>query len=48
MIREEYIHSDSSSEILNVAFEVHKIIGPGFVQTLAVPKSYSSKTISSE
>ena len=32
MIKEEYIHSDITSGILNVAFEVHKIIGPGFVE----------------
>ena len=32
MINEKYIHSDITSEILNVAFEVHKIIGPGFVE----------------
>jgi len=34
MIKEEYIHSDITSEILNVAFEVHKIIGPGFVESV--------------
>jgi GxxExxY protein len=32
MINEKYIHSDITAEILNVAFEVHKIIGPGFVE----------------
>lgn len=32
MIKEQYIHSDITSEILSVAFEVHKIIGPGFVE----------------
>ena len=34
MIKEEYIHSDITSGILNVAFEVHKIIGPGFVESV--------------
>ena len=34
MIKEEYIHSDITSEILNVAFEVHKIIDPGFVESV--------------
>lgn len=34
MIKEQYIHSDITSEILNVAFEVHKIIGPGFVESV--------------
>ena len=32
MINEKYIHSDITAEILNVAFEVHNIIGPGFVE----------------
>ena len=32
MIKEEYIHSDITAEILGVAFEVHKIIGTGFVE----------------
>lgn len=31
MINEKYIHADITSDILNVAFEVHKIIGPDFV-----------------
>jgi GxxExxY protein len=30
MIKEQYIHSEITSEILNIAFEVHRIIGPGF------------------
>ena len=34
MINEKYIHSDITAEILNVAFEVHKIIGPGFVEAV--------------
>ncbi len=34
MINEKYIHSDITAEILNVAFEVHKIIGPGFVESV--------------
>ena len=34
MTKEEYIHSDITSGILNVAFEVHKIIGPGFVESV--------------
>ena len=32
MINEKYIHSDITAEILTVAFEVHKIIGTGFVE----------------
>jgi len=32
MINEKYIHSDITAEILNIAFEVHKIVGPGFVE----------------
>ena len=32
MINEKYIHSDITAEILNVAFEVHKITGPGFAE----------------
>ena len=28
MINEKYIHSEIAAEVLNVAFEVHKIIGP--------------------
>ena len=34
MIKEQYIHSDITSEILSIAFEVHKIIGPGFVESV--------------
>lgn len=34
MIKEQYIYSDITSEILNVAFEVHKLIGPGFVESV--------------
>ncbi|HEX6845942.1 MAG TPA: GxxExxY protein [Chitinophagaceae bacterium] len=34
MIKEQYIHSDITSEILNIAFEVHKIIGPGFAESV--------------
>ena len=34
MINEKYIHSDITSEILNVVFEVHRIIGPGFVESV--------------
>lgn len=34
MIKEQYIHSEITSEILNVAFEVHKIIGPGFAESV--------------
>ena len=34
MIKEQYIHSDITAEILSVAFEVHKIIGPGFVESV--------------
>ena len=34
MIKEQYIHSDITSEILNIAFEVHKVIGPGFVESV--------------
>jgi GxxExxY protein len=34
MINDKYIHSDITAEILNVAFEVHKIIGPGFVESV--------------
>ena len=33
-IKEQYIHSDITSEILNIAFEVHKAIGPGFVESV--------------
>ena len=32
MINDKYIYSDITAEILNVAFEVHKIIGSGFVE----------------
>jgi len=34
MIKEQYIHSDVTAEILSVAFEVHKIIGSGFVESV--------------
>ena len=34
MINEKYIHSDITSEILNIAFEVHKTIGTGFVESV--------------
>ena len=34
MINEKYIHSDITAEILNVAFEVHKIIGSGFAESI--------------
>ena len=34
MINEKYIHSDITAELLNVAFEVHNIIGPGFVESV--------------
>lgn len=34
MIKEQYIHSNITSEILNIAFEVHKIIGPGFAESV--------------
>ena len=34
MIKEQYIHSEITSEILNIAFEVHRIIGPGFAESV--------------
>lgn len=34
MIKEQYIHSEITAEILNIAFEVHKVIGPGFVEAI--------------
>jgi len=34
MINDKYIHSDITAEIQNVAFEVHKIVGPGFVESV--------------
>jgi GxxExxY protein len=34
MIKEQYIHSDITAEILSMAFEVHKIIGSGFVESI--------------
>jgi len=34
MVNDKYIHSDITAEILNVAFEVHKIIGSGFVESV--------------
>ena len=33
-IKPEYIHSDITAEILSVAFEVHKILGTGFVESV--------------
>ncbi len=34
MIKEQYIHSDITAEILSIAFEVHKTIGSGFVESI--------------
>jgi GxxExxY protein len=34
MIKQEYIHSDITAEILGAAFEVHKTIGTGFVESV--------------
>ena len=34
MIKEQYIHSEITAEILSVAFEVHKTIGPGFMESV--------------
>ena len=34
MINDKYIHSEITAEILSVAFEVHKIIGSGFVESV--------------
>ena len=34
MIKEQYIHSDVTAEILSVAFEIHKTIGSGFVESV--------------
>jgi GxxExxY protein len=34
MIKEQYIHSDITAEILSMAFEVHKIIGSGFAESI--------------
>ncbi|HUR64782.1 MAG TPA: GxxExxY protein [Chitinophagaceae bacterium] len=34
MIKEQYLHSDITAEILSIAFEVHKIIGCGFVESV--------------
>jgi GxxExxY protein len=34
MINEKYIHSDITSTILAAAFEVHRIIGCGFVESV--------------
>ena len=34
MIKEQYIHSDITAEILSIAFEVHNIIGSGFVESV--------------
>ena len=34
MINDKYIHSDITAEILNVAFEAHRIIGSGFVESI--------------
>jgi GxxExxY protein len=34
MIKEQYIHSDITAEILSMAFEVHKTIGAGFVESI--------------
>ena len=34
MIKEQYIHSEITAEIMNIAFEVNKIIGPGFVESV--------------
>jgi GxxExxY protein len=34
MIKQKYIHSDITAEILGAAFEVHKNIGTGFVESV--------------
>lgn len=34
IIKPEYIHSDITAEILAVAFEVHKTLGTGFVESV--------------
>jgi GxxExxY protein len=34
MIKEQYIHSDITAEILSIAFEVHKTIGTGFIESI--------------
>ena len=34
MIKEQYIHSDITAEILSISFEVHKTIGSGFVESI--------------
>ena len=34
MIKQEYIHSEITAEVLGVAFEVHTIIGTGFVESV--------------
>ena len=34
MIKEQYIHSEITAEILGIAFEVHKTIGSGFPELI--------------